>query len=89
VTLYPASPDAAYAQYLIGESYFLQIPDVTRDQEMSRKAVQAMGEVYNKYPTPNTQTTRAKGRTGPQPDRRQGDAGRTLLPGTRASIWPR
>ena len=50
VTLYPASPDAAYAQYLIGESYFRQIPDVTRDQEMSRKAVQAMGEVYNKYP---------------------------------------
>jgi outer membrane protein assembly factor BamD len=26
VTLYPTSPDAAYAQYLIGESYFRQIP---------------------------------------------------------------
>lgn len=50
VTLYPASPDAAYAQYLIGESYFRQIPDVTRDQELSQKAIDAMGEVVSKYP---------------------------------------
>lgn len=50
VTLYPASPDAAYAQYLIGESYFRQIPDVTRDQDLSQKAVDAMGEVIRKYP---------------------------------------
>jgi outer membrane protein assembly factor BamD len=50
VTLYPASEDAAYAQYLIGESYFRQIPDVTRDQDLSRKAMAAMGEVINKYP---------------------------------------
>jgi outer membrane protein assembly factor BamD len=50
VTLYPASEDAAYAQYLIGESYFRQIPDVTRDQEFSQKAIDAMGEVVRKYP---------------------------------------
>ena len=50
VTLFPASPDAAYAQYLIGESYFRQIPDVTRDQELSQKAIDAMGEVVSKYP---------------------------------------
>ena len=50
VTLFPASPDAAYAQYLIGESYFRQIPDVTRDQDLSRKAIEAMGEVVRKYP---------------------------------------
>ncbi|MGH6926500.1 MAG: outer membrane protein assembly factor BamD [Propylenella sp.] len=50
VTLFPASPDAAYAQYLIGESYFRQIPDVTRDQDLSRKAIDAMGEVVRKYP---------------------------------------
>lgn len=50
VTLYPAHPDAAYAQYLIGESYFRQIPDVTRDQELSMKAIEAMGEVVRKYP---------------------------------------
>ena len=29
VTLHPGSPDAAYAQFLIGSSYFDQIPDVT------------------------------------------------------------
>jgi outer membrane protein assembly factor BamD len=50
VTLFPAHPDAAYAQYIIGESYFRQMPDVTRDQEMSRKAIEAMGEVVRKWP---------------------------------------
>jgi len=50
VTLHPASPDAAYAQYLIGESYFRQIPDVTRDQDLSQKAMEAMNEVVSKYP---------------------------------------
>jgi outer membrane protein assembly factor BamD len=50
VTLFPASPDAAYAYYLIGESYFRQIPDVTRDQDLSHKAIDAMSEVVRKYP---------------------------------------
>ena len=50
VTLFPASEDAAYAQYLIGESYFRQIPDVTRDQDLARKAMDAMGVILQKYP---------------------------------------
>jgi outer membrane protein assembly factor BamD len=50
VTLFPGSPDAAYAQYLIGEAYFRQIPDVTRDQDLSKKAIDAMGKVIEKYP---------------------------------------
>jgi outer membrane protein assembly factor BamD len=50
VTLFPATDDAAYAQYLIGESYFRQIPDITRDQDLSKKAMDAMGEVIAKYP---------------------------------------
>jgi outer membrane protein assembly factor BamD len=50
VTLFPASEDAAYAQYIIGESYFRQIPDVTRDQELSQKAMDAMNLVATKYP---------------------------------------
>jgi outer membrane protein assembly factor BamD len=49
VTLFPATEDAAYAQYLIGESYFRQIPDVTRDQDLSLKAMDAMGQVIQ-YP---------------------------------------
>jgi outer membrane protein assembly factor BamD len=50
VTLFPASPDAAYAYYLIGESYFRQIPDVTRDQDLSEKAIAAMSELVEKFP---------------------------------------
>jgi outer membrane protein assembly factor BamD len=50
VTLHPGSPDAAYAQYLIGASYFDQIPDVWRDQARADKAVRALEEVVRKYP---------------------------------------
>ncbi|HWT30578.1 MAG TPA: outer membrane protein assembly factor BamD [Propylenella sp.] len=50
VTLFPATADAAYAQYLIGESYFRQIPDVTRDQDLSQRAIEAMNVVVTKYP---------------------------------------
>ncbi len=50
VTLHPGSPDAAYAQYLIGSSYYDQIPDITRDQQRTEKALQALDEVVRKYP---------------------------------------
>ena len=50
LTLYPGSPDAAYAQYLIGSSYFKQIPDVTRDQDQTRKAIAAFQDIVTHYP---------------------------------------
>jgi outer membrane protein assembly factor BamD len=50
LTVYPGSPDAPYAQYLIAESYFAQIADVSRDQEMAGKAAQAYTELIQKYP---------------------------------------
>ncbi|MGA7490720.1 MAG: outer membrane protein assembly factor BamD, partial [Xanthobacteraceae bacterium] len=50
VTLHPGSPDAAYAQFLIGSSYFDQIPEISRDQERTEKAVQNLEEVARKYP---------------------------------------
>ena len=50
VTLHPGSPDAAYAQFLIASSYFDQIPDITRDQQRTEKALQALDEVVRKYP---------------------------------------
>lgn len=50
VTLHPGSPDAAYAQYLIASSYFDMIPDVTRDQARTEKAMAALDEVIRKYP---------------------------------------
>jgi outer membrane protein assembly factor BamD len=49
-TLYPGSEDAAYAQFIIGQSYFNQIPDVTRDQDMTRRALDAMNELVTRYP---------------------------------------
>jgi outer membrane protein assembly factor BamD len=50
VTLFPASEDAAYAQYIIAESYYRQIPDVTREQGFSNRALAAFEEVIRKYP---------------------------------------
>jgi len=50
VTLHPGSPDSAYAQFLIGSSYFDQIPEISRDQERTEKAVQTLEEVARKYP---------------------------------------
>jgi outer membrane protein assembly factor BamD len=50
VTLHPGSPDAAYAQYLIGASYYDQILDVSRDQARAEKAINALEEVVRKYP---------------------------------------
>ena len=49
-TLHPSDPDTAYALYIIGQSYFKQIPDVTRDQEMTEKALGAMRQVVQKFP---------------------------------------
>jgi outer membrane protein assembly factor BamD len=50
VTLHPGTSDAAYAQFLIGSSYFDQIPDITRDQAGTEKAVNALEEVARKFP---------------------------------------
>jgi len=50
VALHPGSPDAAYAQYLIGSSYYDQILDVNHDQAHADKAVNALEEVVRKYP---------------------------------------
>jgi outer membrane protein assembly factor BamD len=50
VTLHPGSPDAAYAQFLIGSSYFDRIPDISRDQDRTEKAVTELEEVVRKFP---------------------------------------
>jgi outer membrane protein assembly factor BamD len=51
VTLHPGSPDAAYAQFLIGSSYFDQIPEISRDQGRTERAVETLEEVVRKYPS--------------------------------------
>ncbi|WP_367718580.1 outer membrane protein assembly factor BamD [Nitratireductor sp. GISD-1A_MAKvit] len=50
VALYPTSEDAAYAQYLVGMSYFRQIRDVTQDQREARRTLEAMEEVVQRWP---------------------------------------
>lgn len=50
LALYPGSADVAYARYLIGSSYFKQIPDVTRDQEKTRGAIKQLQEIVTLYP---------------------------------------
>ncbi len=50
LTLHPGSPDAAYAQYLLASSYFDQIPDISRDQQRTERAMDALDEIVRKYP---------------------------------------
>ncbi|WP_292900218.1 MULTISPECIES: outer membrane protein assembly factor BamD [unclassified Nitratireductor] len=50
VALYPTTEDAAYAQYLVGLSYFRQIRDVTQDQREARLTLEAMEEVVQRWP---------------------------------------
>lgn len=50
VKLYPNHPDAPYAYYIIANSYYKQIPDVTRDQAETEKALQSYQALLDKYP---------------------------------------
>jgi len=50
VKLYPKSPEAAYAVYLEASSYYNQIPDVSRDQERTAKALNLFKKVVQDYP---------------------------------------
>lgn len=50
LTLYPGSPDAAYAEYIIGQSNFAQIPDVTRDQGKTQAAMASMQDIVTRFP---------------------------------------
>jgi outer membrane protein assembly factor BamD len=47
---YPFHPDIPYVEFQIGMSYFKQIPSKERDQENTRKALEAFEEVVRKYP---------------------------------------
>ena len=50
IALYPSDEDVPYAYYLIGQSYYRQIPEVTRDQEAAERAMKAMNELVTRYP---------------------------------------
>jgi outer membrane protein assembly factor BamD len=46
----PKSQDAAYAQYIMAMSYYNQITDVSRDQDRTEKATQALQQLIQTYP---------------------------------------
>ena len=50
IELHPGNPDAAYAHYLVGLSYYEQISDVGRDQRMTELALDSFEEVSKRYP---------------------------------------
>jgi len=50
LTLYPSTQDAAYAQYIIGLSYYRQIKDVTQDQKEARQTLQVMQDLVTRWP---------------------------------------
>ncbi|UDL94804.1 outer membrane protein assembly factor BamD [Lichenihabitans sp. PAMC28606] len=49
-SLYPTSPDAPYALYMEAMSYYNQIPDISRDQKQSEKALDLFNQIATKYP---------------------------------------
>jgi len=50
VALHPGNKDAAYAYYLIGISYYMQIADIRRDQKKTEMAMAALSEVVRRFP---------------------------------------
>lgn len=50
VQLHPTSSDAPYALYLVGMSYYNQVPDVSRDQERTTRAIAAFDDLVRRWP---------------------------------------
>jgi len=50
IGLHPGSEDAPYAQYIVATSYYEQIVDVGRDQDLTEQALKELNEVVRKYP---------------------------------------
>ena len=53
LNLYPASDLSAYAQYLLGISYFDQIIEVSRDQTSVAKSLEIFRLILDRYPKSN------------------------------------
>lgn len=50
LALYPTSPEVPYILYLKGTSYFFQIKDITRDQQVARDAIDTLNLLVTSYP---------------------------------------
>ena len=61
LSIHPGNRDAPYALYLIALNYYEQISDVTRDQAITRQALDSLGELVRRYPdTPYADDARLK-----------------------------
>jgi len=50
IQLHPGSKDVVYAYYLIAISYYEQISDVGRDQDMTQRAMESLNDVIRRFP---------------------------------------
>ena len=50
MALYPSSKEMPYVLYLKGNSYFGQIKDITRDQQISKNAIETYSLIIANYP---------------------------------------
>jgi outer membrane protein assembly factor BamD len=50
IELHPSNRDAPYAYYLKGLSYYEQIADIGRDQEITDRALKSLDEVVRRFP---------------------------------------
>jgi outer membrane protein assembly factor BamD len=50
LSIHPGNKDAAYAFYLISISYYEQIADVSRDQKITKQALDSLNELIRRYP---------------------------------------
>ena len=50
IALYPNGKDVAYVMWLKGTSYFAQIKDITRDQQLSADAIETYNLLISNYP---------------------------------------
>ncbi len=50
LAIYPNSKETAYVLYLKGSSYFNQIKDITRDQQLSRDAIDTFQQLTRNFP---------------------------------------
>ena len=51
IALFPSSDQIAYVLFLKGTSYFAQITDITRDQQISQNAISTYVLLITNYPT--------------------------------------
>lgn len=50
LSLHPGNKDAPYAYYLVAMSYYEQIGDIARDQQITQQALSSLEELVRRYP---------------------------------------